>query len=242
MPRKKKKEESNTYATPLWMTTYSDMVTLLLCFFVLLFSFSNIEQEKYEAVAESLRFALNGLPNILSGGKTLDSESISVADPIPQEFRNVRDQIQELLVKEGLTDQAEIYMEERGMVLSFKEGLLFTIGSADLKPEAKKLLQEVGKILSRDKHFIRIEGHTCDLPIRNAKYPSNWELSTSRATNVTRYLIDGVRLDPRRLAATGYAEFRPRVPNTNEENRGKNRRVDLLLLSMDNPFNRDNSM
>ncbi|HEY8344819.1 MAG TPA: flagellar motor protein MotB [Bacillota bacterium] len=233
---RKKREESNTYATPLWMTTYSDMVTLLLCFFVLLFSFSHIEQEKYEAVAESLRMAFSGLPNILSGGKTLDGARVSVADPIPQEFRHVRDQIQELLVREGLTGQAEIYMEERGMVVSFKEGLLFAIGSADLKTEAKKLLQEVGRILARDKHFIRVEGHTCDLPIRNAKYPSNWELSTSRATNVTRHLIEQVGLDPRRLAATGYAEFRPRVPNTSEENRVKNRRVDLLLLFSDNPF------
>lgn len=237
MPRKKK-EESNTYSTPLWMTTYSDMVTLLLCFFVLLFSFSNIEQEKYEAVAESLRGALSGLVSVLDRGKALIDETMSVADPIPQEFRNVRDQIQELLVKEGLTGQAEIYMEERGMVVSFKDGLLFTIGSADLKPEAKKLLQEVGRILARDKHFIRVEGHTCDLPIRNAKYPSNWELSTSRATNVTRHLIEQVGLDPRRLAATGYAEFRPRLPNTSEENRVKNRRVDLLLLSSDNPFSR----
>src|SRR5690554_4816361 len=115
MPRNKKKQEKDTYATPLWMTTYSDMTTLLLCFFVLLFSFSHIEQEKYEAVAESLRGALSGLISVLDRGKTLEDESVAVTDPIPREFRNVRDQIQELLSREGLTDQAEIYMEERGM-------------------------------------------------------------------------------------------------------------------------------
>lgn len=229
---RERKEWTPAKGSPLWMTTYSDMVTLLLTFFVLLFTFSEIKQEKLEAIASSLRGALGGFPSVLDRGKTPEDESFNVSDPIPREFQAIHRSIQELLKNEGYTDQVEIFMEERGMILSFKERLFFDIGSAELKPEAGDLLIKVGKALSLDDHLLRIEGHTCDLPIRNAKFPSNWELSTGRATTVTRFLIEKAGLDPRRLGAAGYAEFKPRVPNTSEENRMKNRRVDILLLSI----------
>jgi len=229
----KKKPKEQPPGAPLWMTTYSDLVTQLLCFFVMLFALSSISETKYEQIAASLRAALSGSPSVLSGGISPlgDPLPFEISSHISEEFQEVYEEIEAMLAEEGVGVAVEIYSEERGMVISFKEKIFFNIGSAELLPEARNLLLRVGKILVADDHDIRVEGHTCDLPIRNASFPSNWELSTSRATNVTRFLIDEAGIDPGRLGATGYAEFRPIAPNNSEENRVRNRRVDILLLS-----------
>ena len=230
----KKKEKEQSAGSPAWMTTYSDLVTQLLCFFVMMFALSSVNEAKYEQVARSLRTALTGGAGILDGGINPVGDQLlftEISMHITDEFRAVYEEIEAMLEEEGVGAAVEIYSEQRGMVISFKEKIFFKIGSADLLPEAQNLLMRVGKILASDEHDIRVEGHTCDIPIRNAAFPSNWELSTSRATNVTRFLIDDVGIEPGRLGATGYAEFRPIAPNNSEENRVRNRRVDLLLLS-----------
>ncbi|NLY88915.1 MAG: flagellar motor protein MotB [Firmicutes bacterium] len=232
MSRWQKKEEEQQRGSPLWMTTYSDMVTLLLTFFVMLFAFADIDKAKYEQIAESLRGALKGMPSILE----TPQRDFSVLEPIPMvtpEFESLYESFHELLGDEELAGATDIYMDERGLVVSFKEKLFFDIGSIEIKPAARVLLRRVGEILSRGKNQIRVEGHTCDLPIRSQRFPSNWELSVGRATNVTRFLIEEAGIAPGRLAATGYAEFRPVAPNDSEENRAKNRRVDIVLLSME---------
>jgi chemotaxis protein MotB len=214
------------------MTTYGDMVTLLLTFFVMLFAFSEVDKAKYDQIAESLRGALKGMPSVLERPQG----DISILDPIPivtPEFESLYESFHELLGDEELAGATDIYMDERGLVVSFKEQLFFDIGSIEIKPGARTLLRRVGEILARGENQIRVEGHTCDLPIRNERFPSNWELSVGRATNVTRFLIEGAGIAPVRLAATGYAEFRPVAPNDSEENRTKNRRVDIVLLSLD---------
>lgn len=228
----RKQEEEQPKGSPIWMTTYGDMVTLLLTFFVMLFAFSEIDKAKYDQIAESLRGALKGFPSVLEK----PAGEISVLEPMPMitpEFAGLYESLNELLGDEELAGATDIYMDERGLVVSFREKLFFDIGSAEIKPEARGLLRRVGEILARGENQIRVEGHTCDLPIRTERFPSNWELSVSRATNVTRFLIEEAGVDPKRLAATGYAEFRPVAPNDSEENRAKNRRVDIVLISME---------
>jgi chemotaxis protein MotB len=229
----KKKEKEQPTGSPAWMTTYSDLVTQLLCFFVMMFALSVVSETKYEQVAASLRAALSGSPSVLSGGVNPIGEILpfQISPLVGVEFQAIYEEIEAMLAEEGVGAAVEIYSEERGMVISFKEKIFFKIGSADLLPEAQNLLRRVGQILALDDHDIRVEGHTCDLPISNKLFPSNWELSTCRATNVTRFLIDDVGIEPGRLGATGYAEFRPIALNNSEENRVRNRRVDLLLLS-----------
>jgi chemotaxis protein MotB len=232
MSRYQKREEEGPRGAPIWMTTYGDMVTLLLTFFVMLFAFSEIDKAKYDQIAESLRGALKGMPSVLER----PAGEISVLEPSPMitpEFEGLYESLNELLDDEEVAGATDIYMDERGLVVSFKEKLFFDIGSAEIKPAARDLLRRVGQILARGENQIRVEGHTCDLPIRTERFPSNWELSVGRATNVTRFLIDEAGVPPNRLAATGYAEFRPMVPNTSEENRAKNRRVDIVLLAME---------
>ena len=133
-------------------------------------------------------------------------------------------------MSQGLESAFSLENVERGVVIHFTDRVLFDLGKAELKPEAKEVLQLVAQELKAWPNHIRVEGHTDNLPIRTAPYPSNWELSTARATEVLRYLIDVGGLAPERMSAAGYGEYRPIAPNDSEEGRAKNRRVDIVLL------------
>ena len=218
-----------------WLITYADLITLLMIFFVLMYTISNVNAKKFAQLSSSMSQALLGEktgnfigeapgPLMIDTGQTQSSKA---------EAANMDDAVKTLkkyIKEKGLEGKVEVGQEERGLVISLKEALLFNIGSADLTPEAREVIHHVGEVLAEMPNNIRIEGHTCNLPIRTARYPSNWELSTTRATNVVRFLVQQVGLEPDKLSATGYGEFRPMVPNTSEKNRALNRRVDIVVL------------
>lgn len=246
MARKRKKEETKGPGAPLWMLTYGDMITLVLTFFILLYSYSTIDVVKWKQVVSSLRGSLG----VMRGGTTLNEiEMVGLGQPDENlndikvtaedlaDFEKLQqEKIEMEVLKATLIDQLHevdlrisVSTDERGVVLRFEDSVLFDKGKADLKPNARAVLDKVGNILSSLDNHIRIEGHTDDLPIHTAKFPSNWELSTSRATNVLRYLLEH-GLDPKKLSAVGYGEYHPIVPNSDEESRQKNRRVDIVIL------------
>ncbi|MBM7613666.1 OmpA/MotB family protein [Alkaliphilus hydrothermalis] len=237
---RKKREESPPAGAPLWMTTYGDMVTLLLCFFVLLFSFSEIDVQKFEAIISSF----NGSIGILDSGKTVEpSPNISEAmkeDQITnqleewEDFKKLQELIEQYLADKGLNTDVLVSLETRGLVLRFQDNVLFDSGKADLKDTSKEILIYLAEFLAAEefkgKH-IRIEGHTDTDPLRpNSKFETNWELSVSRAANVVRYLIEEIELEPARFSASGYGEYHPVTTNDTMENKAKNRRVDIVIL------------
>ena len=124
-------------------------------------------------------------------------------------------------------------MEERGLVISLQDIVLFPSGSAGITPEAKKIIADIGAHLKTLPNYLRVEGHTDNLPINTPKFPSNWELSSARATNVVHELINRCGIHPERLSATGYGEYRPKVDNDSVGHRQMNRRVDILILEKD---------
>lgn len=211
----------------MWMVTYGDMVTLVLTFFVLLYSFSAIDAKKYIQISNSLKGALGGNVGVLNQGITVDDLG-EVTNPAQVMF----EQLQKILSKKGLEGKVELSQTREGIVISFKERLFFRIASADILDDAYPVLNEVGSILKENTFPIRIEGHSCDLPIKNQRFPSNWELSSIRAVNVTKYLIDRIQIPPEQLSVAAYGPYRPLVPNTSEENRGKNRRVDIIIETL----------
>lgn len=119
---------------------------------------------------------------------------------------------------------------ERGVVLVLQELILFDPGQAELLPSGKPFLGEIGSLLTEIPHEVKVEGHTDSRPISSYRYPSNWELSGSRASSVVRYLVDGNDLDQSRFSIAGYSDINPLVPNTNPENMGQNRRVEIVIL------------
>lgn len=223
----KKKEDAPPGGAPLWVVTYGDMVTLVLCFFVALFAFSSIDSKKYQEVQLSLRTAFGGAGGVLTGNPSVFEAPIIPPSPVEQMYKELKEAVDSSKWK----GQAEVTITERGITISFKEKLFFKIGSAAILSEAYPVLDSVGKILKERKYPLRIEGHTCDLPIRSAQFPSNWELSAIRAINVTKFLINRVGFEPERISMAGYGQYHPLVPNINEENRARNRRVDIVVIT-----------
>jgi chemotaxis protein MotB len=122
-------------------------------------------------------------------------------------------------------------IDERGLVISMNDTLLFDTGKADIRPEFQQELTEMGKILNQLGNYIRIEGHTDNVPISNDEYSSNWKLSCDRASNVTEFLIMKSGIQPQKLSAIGYGEYRPIADNSSEAGKAKNRRVDIIILN-----------
>ena len=232
-----------------WLITYADLITLLMIFFVVMYTISNVNAKKFAQVASSLSQTLVGTS---SGHFIGEAPGPMPMDVSPEgqrreqhEMGEAQKQLEEYIKGQGLEGRVVVELEERGLVVSLKETMFFSIGSAEINPQAREVLSQIGQVLNKMPNNVRIEGHTCDLPIRTASFPSNWELSTARATNVVRFLISNANFDPKRLSATGYGEYRPLKPNTNEGNRAMNRRVDIVLLrsvfNMAEPYSVDNN-
>ncbi len=133
----------------------------------------------------------------------------------------------------NLKDEIELLFSQEGLVMRLSEYALFESGVASISPQALPLLEKVGVIIAQTHYLIRIEGHTDNVPIRTALFPSNWELSTARAVNVLRYFIEHHQIESQRMAAEGFGEFQPLVANDTAENRSKNRRVEVIFIRPD---------
>lgn len=224
-----------------WLLTYSDLITLLMIFFVVMYALSSVNARKFEAVALSLSKAMGGGQSMMNEpgasfipGSPGSSLGQDLDIPIDMEEENnlerIRRELQAYIDENGLNGKVTVNLEERGVVLSFQDVALFPLGSADLTQDARNLIGAMGQILKKAPHYLRVEGHTDDLPINTARYPSNWELSVARSTSVVQELINELKLAPELLSAAGYGEFRPKVPNETANSRQQNRRVDIVVL------------
>ena len=231
---------------PKWMVTFSDLFMLVLVFFILLFSMSQIDAVKFKAVAESFKqvnildYYPSAVPFEHPTDYSIDFESTNNKDADPNNDQTqeggssdsldeLLDELQEFLTVNGLDDLIVANRTERGIVLVLEERVLFESAEAGILPIAHPFLDKVGLLLTRIPNLIKVEGHTDNRPISTSKYPSNWELSTARASSVIRYLIDEHNLHSERFVAVGYGDTRPVVPNINAENWQKNRRVEIVI-------------
>ncbi|HOV69888.1 MAG TPA: flagellar motor protein MotB, partial [Clostridia bacterium] len=230
----------------LWMFTYGDMVTLLLVFFIMLFSFSTIDAQKWQSLVK----ALSGNIGILDGGKEIKvTEIIPTGQVTPKStaslspgptptkgsdyFFDLYIQIKGYVDKNGLNSKLDLINMDHEILIRFRDNAIFDSGKADIKPEMIVTLKDIAGILReyQDKvEGVRIEGHTDNVPIQSSRYPSNWELSTARAVQVLRFFIEQQHMKPAKLSAVGYGEYHPVANNDTEQNRALNRRVDILIV------------
>jgi chemotaxis protein MotB len=232
MPRKRK-EAAVSAGAPAWMVTYGDMVTLLLCFFVLLFSYSVIDQMRFQQIISSIQITFLGERGIMQTSPDV-SRGEQIELNVDHKFKDVLityHAVQEFLVKERLQDTISLRIEERGVVLEIQDQILFDSGRAELKPEAVPLLDKVAILLGRIPNKVIVEGHTDNVPINTIFFPSNWELSVARAVRVVRALSEQRQLDPRRFVATGFGEFHPVSSNQTAAGRARNRRVNIIVTA-----------
>ena len=226
-----------------WLLTYADLMNLLLILFILLYTMANVDVEKYQQVATSLRAAFgtsSGAQMLGDGGgapSMIDLGSIAPSSVVPanleeQQMQEVQETVEKLVGELGLEGKVAVSIQERGIFISIGEQVLFKSGSADLEAQAKTNITKIGmEILTKiPGKQMRVEGHSDNVPIKNSRFPDNQELSTARANSVWRVLVNDAGIDPTKLSATGYGEYRPKVQNDTEEHRTQNRRVDLVIL------------
>jgi chemotaxis protein MotB len=222
---------------PKWMVTFSDLVTLILVFFILLFSMSQIDIVKFKAVSESFQDQqfMDFYPSLIPFENPSQNEENIVnqgPDSDRQEEERLENLLQEVegyLEKNGLEDVIVANRTERGVVLVLQEQVLFESGEAEIIDRDNGFLDRVGALLAGMPNLVKVEGHTDNRPIATYRYPSNWELSAARASSVIRYLVGASGLDSKRFIAIGYGDTRPLVPNNSPENLEKNRRVEIII-------------
>lgn len=232
----KKKEEEQGGGAPEWMVTFSDAMTLLMVFFILLFSMSTVDAKKEKQLTSAFNSVFNGGGNnpIMGEGvgeDTLMNDGESQQQQTEEQQQSLMSILNNLISEKGLQDYISVEKVERGVSVILVDSLLFQSGRADLKAESRDPLLDIAGVLNEIDNQIIIEGHTDNLPINTYLFGSNWELSTARAVVVTRFLVEHAGVDPTRISAQGYGEFRPLVPNDTAENKARNRRVNILILN-----------
>jgi chemotaxis protein MotB len=252
--RKKKEEEHENHER--WLVSYADFMTLLFAFFTTLYAISNVDAQKMGKMVMSMRQSFDSTvftpgSRTLSLSKGQGGADSSTGRDLVQSIQlsklerskansqivngekgmsQLKQSIDKLLGPELLKGIIRTHVEARGMIISLGEGSFFDSGSAEIKPEGRDLLDVIASSLMPVGNQIRIEGHTDNVPISNPKFPSNWELSSARASNVVRYLISRFAFTPELLSPAGFAEYRPSAPNDTEEGKSRNRRVDIVVL------------
>jgi chemotaxis protein MotB len=254
--RAKHHEEEEHENHERWLVTYADMLTVLMALFLVMFAMSVVDQTKAEQLAGSVRDYFGTGPTLLDGGSgLLDTPSApkgsdeqlelevqaavaaldekkAKAKAVAAEndqLREVQRRITESLTGKGLQNSVRFVIDERGLVVTIvTDEVLFDLGSATLLPAGRTVLDGVGPALVPLPNPITVEGHTDNLPISGGRFPSNWELSTERATTVLRHIMTSQRIPAKRMSAAGYADQRPLVENT-PATRAVNRRVEVIV-------------
>lgn len=232
-----------------WLLTYSDLMNLLLILFIILYVSSKADAAKFQQVAQSLREGFNTTVSVGSSGPGGTGDGLAGAsDPAGGSdgvagmqqywaqsteetgYESFYSTLTKLLSDYNIEEKVSVLLDDRGVVISFLDNALFDPGSADIDASSQEVVLTIGRLLTKLPYsFILVEGHTDTVPIHNAKYIDNMDLSTQRASNVWRLLVSS-GLAPEKLASIGYGEYRPVAPNDTAENKSKNRRVVISIL------------
>ena len=239
-----KREKKPKKGSPAWMASFADLQQLLLVFFILLFSMSSVDENKFMTAMSSIQNALSNKGLGLSDlGVQINAELVDI-DNLTALGQMKKNQVTEELLEaqkfleenkldgKPLSEYVEASESEEGVILTIKDIMLFDSGSAELKSNSKDLLEKLEPLLKEKSRNIRVEGHTDNVPLASSsKYQDNWELSTARATRVASFIIDNKMVKPSLISVSGYSQYKPVAENNTPENKAKNRRVDVVLLS-----------
>ncbi len=220
---------------PAWMTSFADMVVLMLCFFVLLLSFAKTDKTTFHSALGSVRQALGGQRE---SERSLEQKGAAGADPSapvlrpdrarPERERDAVERVRRLLAARGLESQVDVSTSPRGVILRTRDQILFDSAEATLLPGGSPVLDAVRELCAELQGELAVEGHSDDRPIQSPLFPSNWELSGARSAAVLRYML-AAGVDPAVLHVAGYADTRPVASNETEAGRAQNRRVEFVF-------------
>ncbi|MEA1973192.1 MAG: OmpA family protein [Candidatus Cloacimonadota bacterium] len=230
MAKQKKCPDCPPVGAPEYMATYGDMMTLLVTFFVLLISYSSMQEAKFSSAMISIRGAL-GVMKASATSKVRPQVTPffdSKTGEIDYDIKQIIEQLDEETKKSGTHENVKITYEEGKIHFRISTPMLYSSGNANLKESSFKALDLIAKVLEKSSYEIRIEGHTDNVPIHTAKFPSNWELSTERAMSIVRRFVNQ-NVSPERFQVIGYGEYRPISTNETPKGRELNRRVEIYV-------------
>jgi chemotaxis protein MotB len=246
MSRKKKHhaEHHEEHTDESWLVPYADILTLLLALFIVLFASADANKTKFTQMAQSLSAAFSGSPSVFDNNTAISPEINSTKpdqakdDPSKEQAQlretvqllEVKKEIDKYINKNNLVGDLNTALTEDGLMIRIKDSALFPSGSAEIRPESQRFGAEIAKMLATLQQQIVVSGHTDNIPINTREFPSNWELSSKRAINFMKLLLVQEKLKPERFSAIGYGEYRAINANDSEEGRGKNRRVEVLIM------------
>jgi chemotaxis protein MotB len=247
--RDRKRRSSDRVPHDRWLVSYADFITLLFAFFVVLYASSRADQQKQTQIAQSIQSAFQALGLFPAASPSLDThvslpdspapaapvnllpgDDLSASPAVQQDFRQLQNQLAGLLAPQIAERTVDLRLGRNGLVISLREAGFYQSGSAIPKAGSERTLKLVAAKLQATPYDLRIEGHTDNVPIHTAQFASNWELSTARASELAKILVDQYHFAPARLSAAGYGEYHPVAGNDSPEGRSQNRRVDIIVL------------
>jgi chemotaxis protein MotB len=238
--KRKKKRGDEGHINESWLLPYADLLTLLLAVFIVLFASSSLDASKFSQMSSVFN-------QIFDGGTGMMDSSAPTPVPVPkdsegeenenssyledqQSLEEIQDNLDEYIAVHELENQFETQLTEEGLLITIRDSILFETGEATIKPQYTTLAKDISNLLVFDKpRQIVIAGHTDNVPINNAEFPSNWELSMMRAINFLKPIVSNADLDPQLFSVKGYGENKPVASNDTAEGRSKNRRVEVLI-------------
>lgn len=234
---KKKKEHHEEHVDETWLIPYSDMLTLLLALFIVMFAMSKVDTEKLAKASQEFNTIFMGGSSITNSGSSgsapVDKASVSIGPSNSQieedKMLAVKKSLESDIESKGYGDKVKVSLNKDGLVIDIQDVILFKSGDAVVLQEVNPLLTEISKMVSGLDNNIKITGHTDNQPIRNSQYRSNWDLSAMRAINVMSFMSSAGGLNPNKFSIQAYGEFMPKFDNSTEEGRAKNRRVEISI-------------
>ena len=234
--------KENSDGGPKWLTTFNDLITLLMVFFVLIFTMGSMDTVKLKKFQYALQSGLGilgegSMVSIAVNDSRTDQDMADLLVQAEGEVEPVVDEqedavpIDEALKAFTAEPGINVRYSNQGVHITFEDFLLFDFGQADINLGGLAFLDKMGDLIQKIPYPVRVEGHTDNVPIHTARYPSNWELSIARAVSVVKYFAESGKINPQRLSAVGYGATRPLVPNDSRDNRTRNRRVEIVLAT-----------
>lgn len=247
---KKRHEEHEEHVDESWLLPYSDLMTLLLALFITLFSMSSIDAQKFEQMASALSSALNGGTGVLDnksafptdpsmdlGNETTPpknpetSQEAQLAKQEQEELEKLKKQLDQYISENGLTEQLDTKLNQSQLMITIADNAVFASGQATVKTEARVLAKNISRMLQQFPDYdVIVTGHTDNMPINNAQYNDNWDLSSDRALNFLKIMLLNTNLDPSKFTPSGYGEYHPVASNDTPEGRAQNRRVEISII------------
>lgn len=206
-----------------YLITYSDLITLLLGLFIILYAISNVDASKYQQMLSAFGNTFGEEKKVVSINTGNTNNTVV---PVPQ----LKDRLHDMVNEYGYGDFIKLEENERGITIHIMDQILFNSGSAKLEQKSYEILSKLAQIIRGLPNDLRIEGHTDNVPINSAEFPSNWHLSVARAMSTAHYLMEKEKLPQDKLSVVGYSEYKPIAQNDTPENRSKNRRVDIIII------------